>query len=132
MADIVATTKTPEGAVAGFMEAWRRRDFTAAAQWCQAHWYVAERDPVGLVKSWYGWTPPILRWKYLRTRELDSPWPLREVTVHVTFRHKGGLTCRLAFICGHDRPDGQPVPVGEVGAWGPNPSSGLRGLPRLA
>lgn len=125
MSEMVATTATPEGAVAGFMEAWRRRDFLAAAQWCQSHWYVAERDPAGLVRSWYGFRH-VQRWRYLRTRDVESPWPLREVTVHVTFAD--GAARKLPFICGHDAPDGQPVPLDQPGGWGPSPISGLRGI----
>lgn len=116
---------TPEGAVAGFMEAWRRGDWVAAAQWCQSRWYVVEADPVAKVQNWYGWRK-VARWTYLRTKEVESPWPLREVTVSVTFadgRHR-----KIPFICGHDGVDGQPVPLDQPGAWGPNPISGLRGL----
>jgi len=125
MGEVVATTVTPEGAVAGFMEAWRRGDFVAAAQWCQAHWYVREPDPAGLIRKWYGWRR-VQRWRYLRTSEVESPWPLREVTVIVTF--VDGATRKLPFICGHDQLDGQPAPLEAPGSWGPNPISGLRGI----
>jgi len=117
------------------MEAWRRGDFALAAQWCQAHWYVGEAEPALTVKSWYGWRK-VASWTYVKTKEVESPWPLREVTVRVVFASEfvGGKVVRkgesrlIPFICGHDQADGQPVPLDQPGAWGANPSSGLRGL----
>lgn len=109
------------------MVAWRRQDWGAAAMACQPRWYVAELDPIALIKAWYGWRMPVT-WAYVGTEPVtDTPFVFHEVRLDVAF--DDGARRQLVFRTAYDTPQGRPVPADDPhGVYGPNPISGLRGL----
>lgn len=118
---------SPEATVRAWLDAWRRRDFSAMVMQCQATWIRVNRQ---FVRSPSSWLADAFGSKALLTADvtgITTNGAMAMVNVRVSYRDRRGLhRCRLRIkvIC-----EEAPYRPSPAGVWGVNPITALNERP---